>query len=77
MGVQGQCCLEVRALNAVDEGLFQSGVDCDRFDQTGFGFVLSDEIRAESSADLFGEFVGIFGDRGEVRNGFENERSRL
>jgi hypothetical protein len=34
---------------------------------------LGNEIGAESAADLFGKLVGIFGDWGKVRNGFENE----
>ena len=58
MGVQGQGRLEVGSLNAIDESLLQSGIYRDRFNQAGFGFVLSDEIGAESSASrMSGRFL--------------------
>ena len=73
MRIQSECGLKMRALNTINECLFQPGINRDRFDQPWLGFILGDEIGAESAADLFGKFVGIFGDWGKVRNGFENE----
>ena len=66
--------LEMRALDACDEGLLKARIERNRFDEARLGFVLGDEIGAEALADLLGEFVGVFRDGGVISDGFENER---
>ena len=74
VGVEGEGGFEVGALDAGDEVLLEAGVEGDGFDEAGFGFVLGDEVGAEAAADLFGEFVRVFRDRGVVGDGLEDER---
>ena len=51
---------EMGALDTGHQVLFQARVDCDALDKPRLAFVLADEVGAEASADLLGEFIRIF-----------------
>ena len=54
--------------------MLKARIDGDALDETGLGFVLADEVGAEAAADLLGEFIRVFCDRGIVCERLQNER---